>query len=137
MRIGIDCRCLTRRPTGVSKLLADMVIAIRTYLPEWELFLMAPSDFHEAVLPLCGEKVVKVICPLPVFNKHLIWYNTEYIRQCLKHKVDIMWTPAPARPLFVPSSILQFVCVNDVVSKEYKSTQSLHNKLIGQSGFDA
>ncbi len=114
-----------------------MIIAMQSFLPEWELYLMAPSEFHEAVLPINGRNVIKVICPLRVLNKHLIWYNTEYIRQCKRYKVDIMWSPAPSRPLFVPSGIRQFVSVNDVVAKEYSNSQSFHNKLIGQTSFNA
>lgn len=137
MKIGIDCRCLTRRPTGVSKLLADFIIAMRDYLPEWELYLMAPSEFHEAVLMLEGSNVKKVVCPLPTLNKHLVWYNIEFIRQCIKYKVDVMWTPSPSRTMFCPNGIKQMVSVNDVVAKEFRTTLSFHNKLIGQSSFDS
>lgn len=135
MRIGIDCRVMTRRPTGISKYLADAIIAIHEYIPDWELYLIAPEMIHSETLSLEGERIIKIISPLPVFNKHLLWYNTEFVRLCCKYKVDLIWSPFPERPIYVPGHIRQMVTVHDVVALEYQKTQSWHNKFFGVLNF--
>ena len=135
MRIAVDCRCLTRRPTGIGKYLADAIVALCKYSPDWELVLMAPNEFYKDILPTLGENVKKVVCPLPVFNKHLLWYNTMFLWQCLKYDVDIIWTPFPERPIFSPFGIKQLITVHDVVAIEYKTTSADHNKILGIGNF--
>lgn len=123
IKIGIDCRPLTMKPTGISKYLADAILAFHQYVPDIDLYLMAPKEFDDNTILLKGNRIHKIICPLPICNKYLLWYNIEFVRQCIKYKVDIVWTPFPDVPILLPHSFKKLITVHDVVSIEYSKTQ--------------
>lgn len=126
IRIGIDCRCLTQKPTGVSKYLADAIWAFNKYVPNIEMYLFSPKNFDRNTIMLDGDRIHKIICPLPFYNKFMLWYNTEYVRQCIKKKVDLAWSPNPDVPFLLPKKIKRLITIHDVVSIEYAETQNEH-----------
>lgn len=129
IRIGIDCRLLTSsKPTGVSNYLADAINAFQQYTPNIEMFLFAPQPINSNTIELESSNIHTIICPLPLINKYLIWYNTMFVYQCRKFKVDYVWMPVPDYPLFLGKDMKILITVHDVVSFEYANTRR-NNKL--------
>lgn len=122
IRIGIDCRPLTSKPTGVSKYLADAINAFQQYTSNVEMYLFAPQPINSNTIELMGNNIHIIICPLPLFNKYLLWYNTMFVYQCRKFKVDYVWTPVPDYPLFLGKDLKTLITVHDVVNIEYVNT---------------
>lgn len=127
IKIGIDCRPLTMKPTGVAKYLADAIRALHDFAPKIEMYLFAPKELDKNTINLNGERIHVVVCPLTVLNKYLIWFNTMFVYQCKKYKVDYVWMPFPDRPIYLPTTIKTIVTVHDVVNIEYKNTQQDSN----------
>lgn len=123
IKIGIDCRPLTIRPTGISKYLADAINAIQSYSDNIEMYLFAPKPFDINTINLYGDRVHIIICPLSFLNKYVLWYNIEFVKQCKKYNVDYIWTGRPDIPLFLPHKFKTIVTVHDVVSIEFSKTR--------------
>lgn len=123
IKIGIDCRPLTMKPTGVSKYLADAIRAIHKFAPNIDMYLFSPKQFDRNTIELKGERIHVIVCPLTGLNKYIVWFNTMFVRQCIKYKIDYIWFPFPDRPLYLPRKFKTIVTVHDVVNLEYKDTQ--------------
>lgn len=124
IKIGIDCRPLTMKPTGVSKYLADAIRAIHKFAPNIDMYLFSPKQFDRNTIELKGERIHVIVCPLTGLNKYIVWFNTMFIYQCIKNNVDYVWLPFPDRPIYLPQKFKTIITVHDVVNIEYKHTQS-------------
>ena len=83
IKIGIDCRPLTKKPTGVAKYLADAIRALHDFAPKIEMYLFAPKELDKNTINLNGERIHVVVCPLTVLNKYLLQMGKGHIILCI------------------------------------------------------
>lgn len=125
MKILFDGRLFTYCATGVTTYSIDAIKAIDKYLPEWEVFIVAPKPLHKSVegLPI-GNKIKYIVSPMLGIKqiKYKIWYNVYFPFLAKKYGVDIIWSPTPTLPFIFSRSIKAMITIHDVVGIELKNT---------------
>jgi glycosyltransferase involved in cell wall biosynthesis len=132
VKLGVDCRSLTKGQNGISHYLSGLLKAlILDKNPSLEIVLFSPGK----ILDIYGEFNSKQICIVStpkINNRYLrqIWSEVYLPMILMKHKVDFMWFPAHRIPLFVPSKIQTILTIHDLVWKHYPETMRLSTKVL-------
>jgi glycosyltransferase involved in cell wall biosynthesis len=130
LRIGVDCRALSKQKTGIGYYIWEVLNEWGKQQIDHELVLYSPFDFE---LPdgirnsnVCYRKRL-----FPVRPREL-WMHTVLPLQMLRDRIDVYWGPNYAMPAFgvnVPTVLTVHDMVYKVYPKSLRYVTYLHNRI--------
>jgi len=133
MRIAIDCRPLTRLPTGVANFVIPAINEWSSLYPDSKFYLLINCPLHEEVKKRLSMRsnVIVINSPLFIFkNIGILWYHLKLWYILRKLNPNYFWAPTPLLPIWIPRSIKTIVTVHDFVYKEFKFTANKINRIV-------
>ncbi|WP_082685806.1 glycosyltransferase family 4 protein [Ferroacidibacillus organovorans] len=129
LRIGIDCRPLSKEKTGIGYYLWEILNQWgKSEIPH-ELFLYSARHFE--IPPQLARSNVRICKRVFLFEPPEVWMHTILPIQLRKDHVDVYWGPNYAMPVFpfgVPSVLTVHDMVYRVFPKTMKRVTYLHNR---------
>ena len=124
MKVIIDGRCLTKRPTGIATYTISVIQAVCMHLPDWELVVALPQPVHSTIKGLPMGKFKIIVAPLWGCSKlpRFLWYQLKFPFLAKKENVDLIWGVNVELPLIHFNKIKRLITVHDVVWKEFPDT---------------
>jgi len=119
MRIGIDCRPLSRPPAGVSRVLTNIIRELQLIDNENLYYLYSDREFD---LPFHSERWRKRIHSRFRFLPGTFWLQTDARSMSLQDRVDVFWGTAQILPLGLPAKVGKVLTVHDLVWQLYPET---------------
>lgn len=132
MKIAIDGRSLTSRPTGVANYLINALNSMTLNLNNYKFYLFVHKNISkEAEERIVYRENLEIIKePFFIFkDKGLVWYLLKASRVINELNPDYFWAPATLLPPFLNSKIKTIVTVHDLVYKEFNDTMAFTNKI--------
>ena len=130
MRIAVDARSLTTRPTGVGQYLMAAVNVWAERNSTHEFLLLAHKPLHAAArLALRDCSRIRYLCrPAPLLSGNgLAWLVTEFERSARGFGADLLWGAGGLLPPFARMPTL--LTVHDLVYRSLPQTLSRRNRL--------
>lgn len=132
MNILVDGRTFVKTSAGISTFLQGSLKAWASQRPMDTFILALPqkcdSSLDELVLP---DNVIWAVSKKRIFKwlPNLVWLSVMMPILCLKHNVNIYFTPVPCIPFFLRKNVKKIIVVHDVVNIEFKETMEWTNKI--------
>ena len=139
MRMAIDSRTLTLRPSGTSSYLTCAINEMSRQNPSWIFYLLVHKDLHPETIKLLGKRKNIIIIKKPFFlfpKVGAIWHITKIYFILKTLKPDIFWAPGDPLPLWIPKKIRTIMTVHDFVPKKFKHTMAFNTRLVNNIFFD-
>ncbi|MDT9001259.1 glycosyltransferase family 1 protein [Paucibacter sp. APW11] len=132
MRIAVDARSLSTRPTGVGHFLLAALNAWTSLDPSPEFLLLShrPLDpaAEQALQP--SSRLSFRHCPGRIFpGNGLVWLNTEYERQANALGATHLWGAGGVMPAWRQSNAKRILTVHDLVFRSLPWTMSWRARL--------
>lgn len=124
MKIGVDCRPLTRSVSGIRKYTYELLK--RLTLQEdahWYLY-----SYNSILEEIDAKKNISLEC-CPDNSKfgELIWYHTQLPKYLTRDGIDIFWSPRHHLPYFLNRKIKSVVSIHDLTWIHQAETMKLQN----------
>lgn len=119
MKIGVDCRPLSRPLSGIGRYCSELLnILTQVQDVQWFLYCQQPIE-----APFTGRPNVTVrpSRQAGTLAEHL-WYQISVPRQLKRDEVDVFWSPRHHLPLFMPSTVRSVVTIHDLTWKRFPET---------------
>lgn len=139
MKIAVDARSLTRRPSGTSSYLVTAINEISKRNPSWILYLLVHKELHQEAKKFLHrqDNIVIIKRPFILFsNVGIIWYLIKIFFILKNLKPDFFWAPGHILPPLLPKEIKTIVTVHDLVPKKYKKTMAFITRLTSDMFFN-
>jgi len=133
MKIVIDCRSLRKKPAGVPNFIIPAINCLAVQKKDWTFYLLSNQEFNSQVEDRIQyhPNVIKIISPFWIFPRiALIWYFFKLPFLVKKLQADILYTPIPNLPPWLPGKTKSMITVHDMVYKRFASTMSKGNLFI-------
>lgn len=132
MKVLIDGRSLTKKPTGIATYTICIIQAISKYLSDWELVVAMPQEMHDSINDFPKSRVRLIVEPLFGYRKmpRFIWYHLKFPFIAKKENADIIWGVNAEMPILKFGRVKRMITVHDVVWKEYPETMHRSAKFV-------
>jgi glycosyltransferase involved in cell wall biosynthesis len=121
MRIGIDARPLSVRPSGVQRVVKSLVREIEKLDQESSYYLYSHREFS---VPFENPRWHKRVGSRSYRLPSVLWFWTEGKRAILKDNLDVFWSAVYIPPLSVPLKVAKILTVHDLEWRLYPETMS-------------
>jgi glycosyltransferase involved in cell wall biosynthesis len=131
MRIVVDCRPLTSRPTGVAQYLMAAINVWSDINSSFEFILLAHKPLHPDVIGALktSKNITYVICPAPIFKLNgLLWFIFWFPFMAIRWRGDCIWGPCGMLPPFYSKKLIGLLTVNDLVFRAMPSSMSARTR---------
>ncbi|WP_417658068.1 glycosyltransferase family 4 protein [Pseudidiomarina aestuarii] len=119
MKIGVDCRPLSRPLSGIGRYSFEL-LNILTKAEDAHWFLYCDQTF-QAPFAQRPNVTVRLSGRTGTLAEHF-WYQVGVPRQLRRDAIDVFWSPRHHLPLFMPSSVRAVVTIHDLTWKRFPET---------------
>ena len=132
MRIAIDARSLTTRPTGIGHYQMAAVNVWSAQRPDIDFVLLAHKPLHEAAAPALrrAANVRFHACPPPLLPRNGVWWFLwTFERAARRLAATHLWGAGGQLPLVRHRRTTRLLTVHDLVWRSLPGTMSLRSRL--------
>ena len=132
MRIAIDARSLTTRPTGIGHYLMAAVNVWSEQRPDIDFVLLAHKPLHEAAAPALrrAANVRFHACPPPLLQRNGVWWFLwTFQRAARRLAATHLWGAGGQLPLVRGRGAPGLLTVHDLVWRSLPETMALRTRL--------
>ena len=123
--IALNGMYLTRRASGIANFIVD---AANELSKTNHIIIFANNKLDSDIFERLEKTNVTFIIK---YRKHsTLWFFLDFPQLLKKQKFDLLWNPAVWSPMGVSKSIKKLVLVHDFVSREFKSTMRIVNRIV-------
>ncbi len=126
MKIAVDARPLSPRPTGIGRYTEQILLHLQDRV-KWEL-LSDKAIFTQLKTahchPFCGLGIPRF------FKRWLIWQQGLLPAVIRQTQADLFWSPRQQLPLFGASNVPMVLTIHDLVSHKMPETMRYSNYLL-------
>lgn len=130
MRIGIDCRPLSRAPAGIPRVLTNIIRELQLIDNENLYFLYSDRQFEP---PFHSERWRKRIRTRFRFLPGTFWLQTDARSMSIQDRLDVFWGPTGILPARLPTTVAKVLTVHDLVWKLYPETMTAFGRIMNRS----
>ncbi|MBV8502043.1 MAG: glycosyltransferase family 4 protein [Paucibacter sp.] len=130
MKIAVDARSLSTRPTGVGQYLMAAVNVWSEQQPELRFALLSNKPLHAAAEAALAkrENVEFHCCPTPLLADNGLWWLISHFERCAREqRADLLWGAAGLLP---PTTRMPgLLTVHDLVYRSLPETMALRTRI--------
>ena len=128
MRIGIDIKAFKNGTTGIARYLRSIMDWLQKFdhSNDYFLFECTPSAYQTT-----NSRWKKVLIPWSLPG--ILWQQFILPRHCIKHAIDVLWSPEQICPIGCPRSIRLVTTIHDLASQHFPEASRWSVKIIHTS----
>ena len=134
--IAIDGRVLMSAPAGIANYLINAINELSRQLPAWSFIILTNRDINPECFKLLAEADNIRHIKKRFTNIGILWYTIKLYHILKVLKPDYFWAPANSLPPFVPKGIKTMLTVHDLVSKDFRQTMTMVNRIYNDRHFN-
>ncbi|MBB2496863.1 glycosyltransferase family 4 protein [Aquipseudomonas ullengensis] len=119
LKVGVDCRPLSRPLSGIGRYTREL-LSLLTEAQDVHWFLYCDQVF-EAPFANRPNVTLRLSGQSGSLAEHM-WYQVALPRQLKRDGLDVFWSPRHHLPLFMPSSVRAVVTIHDLTWKRFPET---------------
>lgn len=129
MKIAINGMYLIGEPTGIPNLIISSIVELAKIN---QIIIFSPLKLHSMVEERFKDlsNIQVIVKPFPKFNVGTLWFFLVLPRLVNKYGCDLFWNPAMWVPFFLKRKLKTLVTINDFVSRDFKNTMKLANRIV-------